>query len=364
MQMNQIGGYEIIDLVGEGGQGAVYRAQDPSSGQTVAIKILSHSSSDGEFLDRFQREASIMATIRHPNVVEVYDHGEEDGKHYIVTEFVSDNLEETLKRRKTLPLARAASVATQIASALEVSHNAGITHRDIKPANVLINDSGDVKLTDFGIATAESLDSMTSENTTVGTPLYMSPEQIQGSPNIDGRSDLYSLGCLLYETVVGSAPFQGNSTYEIFDGHIKGTHEALTEHSEEAPELLDSIIALLLKKERDERYQSASDLIKDLMELKELIATGPSDVSRTRVMPKVLGTQKISTQNTPYSQGPPKWLIPLGGIIGLIVILIIGGVFFLSGSGNSNVGAAVGISNELSGDSDSNRTSENLPPSA
>ena len=364
MQMNQIGGYEIIDLVGEGGQGAVYRAQDPSSGQTVAIKILSHSSSDGEFLDRFQREASIMATIRHPNVVEVYDHGEEDGKHYIVTEFVSDNLEETLKRRKTLPLARAASVATQIASALEVSHNAGITHRDIKPANVLINDSGDVKLTDFGIATAESLDSMTSENTTVGTPLYMSPEQIQGSPNIDGRSDLYSLGCLLYETVVGSAPFEGNSTYEIFDGHIKGTHEALTEHSEEAPELLDSIIALLLKKERDERYQSASDLIKDLMELKELIATGPSDVSRTRVMPKVLGTQKISTQNTPYSQGLPKWLIPLGGIIGLIVILIIGGVFFLSGSGNSNVGAAVGISNELSGDSDSNRTSENLPPSA
>ena len=364
MQMNQIGGYEIIDLVGEGGQGAVYRAQDPSSGQTVAIKILSHSSSDGEFLDRFQRETSIMATIRHPNVVEVYDHGEEDGKHYIVTEFVSDNLEETLKRRKTLPLARAASVATQIASALEVSHNAGITHRDIKPANVLINDSGDVKLTDFGIATAESLDSMTSENTTVGTPLYMSPEQIQGSPNIDGRSDLYSLGCLLYETVIGSAPFEGNSTYEIFDGHIKGTHKALAEHSEEAPELLDSIIALLLKKERDERYQSASDLIKDLMELKELIATGPSDVSRTRVMPKVLGTQKISTQNTPYSQGLPKWLIPLGGIIGLIVILITGGVFFLSGSGNSNVGAAVGISNELSGDSDSNRTSENLPPSA
>ena len=364
MQMNQIGGYEIIDLVGEGGQGAVYRAQDPSSGQTVAIKILSHSSSDGEFLDRFQREASIMATIRHPNVVEVYDHGEEDGNHYIVTEFVSDNLEETLKRRKTLPLARAASVATQIASALEVSHNAGITHRDIKPANVLINDSGDVKLTDFGIATAESLDSMTSENTTVGTPLYMSPEQIQGSPNIDGRSDLYSLGCLLYETVVGAAPFQGNSTYEIFDGHIKGIHQALTEHSEEAPELLDSIIALLLKKERDERYQSASDLIKDLVELKELIATGPSDVSRTRVMPKVLGTQKISTQNTSYSQGLPKWLIPLGGIIGLIVILIIGGVFFLSGSGNSNVGAAVGISNELSGDSDSNRTSENLPPSA
>ena len=88
-----------------------------------------------------------------------------------------------------------------------------------------------MKLTDFGIATAESLDSMTSENTTVGTPLYMSPEQIQGSPNIDGRSDLYSLGCLLYETVVGSAPFEGNSTYEIFDGHIKGTHEALTEHS-------------------------------------------------------------------------------------------------------------------------------------
>jgi len=107
MQIDQIGGYEIIDLVGEGGQGSVYRAQDPSTGQTVAIKILSHSASDGEFLDRFQREASIMATIKHPNVVQVYDHGEEEGRHYIVTEFVSDNLEEPLKRRTTLPLSRA-----------------------------------------------------------------------------------------------------------------------------------------------------------------------------------------------------------------------------------------------------------------
>ena len=212
MNLKEIGGYQVIELVVEGGQGAVYRAQDPSSGQIVAIKVLARSASDGEFLDRFQREASIMATLRHPNVVEVYDHGEEGGQHYIVTEFVTENLERILERGGTLPLQRAITVVQQIASALQVSHNAGITHRDIKPANVLLNDSGEVKLTDFGIASAETLDSMTSENTTVGTPLYMSPEQIQGSDAIAGRSDLYSLGCLLYEVLTGSTPFQGKTS--------------------------------------------------------------------------------------------------------------------------------------------------------
>ena len=187
MNLKEIGGYQVIEMVGEGGQGAVYRAQDPSSGQIVAIKVLARSASDGEFLDRFQREASIMARLHHPNVVEVYDHGEEGGQHYIVPEFVTETLERILERGGTLPLQRAITVVQQIASALQVSHNAGITHRDIKPANVLFNDAGEVKLTDFGIASAETLDSMTSENTTVGTPLYMSPEQKQGSDAIDGR---------------------------------------------------------------------------------------------------------------------------------------------------------------------------------
>ncbi len=349
MQINQIGGYEIIELVGEGGQGSVYRAQDPSTGQTVAIKILSHSASDGEFLDRFQREASIMATIKHPNVVQIYDHGEEEGRHYIVTEFVSDNLEKTLKRRTTLPLSRAVVVAQQIASALEVSHNAGITHRDIKPANVLINDAGEVKLTDFGIASAESLDSMTSENTTVGTPLYMSPEQIQGSQSIDGRSDLYSLGCLFYETLTGFTPFQGASTYEIFDGHIKEPSKPISEYLNDFPELLDTILERSLTKEREDRYQTAGDLIKDLGELTNILARGPSEVSRTRVMPKILGTQRISTGNTPKAQVIPKWIIPVGSVLVIVIILAVGG-FLLSVNGNSgNIGAAVGIaSSDLS----------------
>ena len=343
MQIDQIGGYEIIDLVGEGGQGSVYRAQDPSTGQTVAIKILSHSASDGEFLDRFQREASIMATIKHPNVVQVYDHGEEEGRHYIVTEFVSDNLEETLKRRTTLPLSRAVAVAQQIASALEVSHNAGVTHRDIKPANVLINDAGEVKLTDFGIASAESLDSMTSENTTVGTPLYMSPEQIQGSQSIDGRSDLYSLGCLFYETLAGFTPFQGASTYEIFDGHIKETPKPISEYLNDYPELLDTILERSLTKDRDDRYQTAGDLIKDLEELTDILAKGPSEVSRTRVMPKILGTQRISTGNTPKAQLIPKWIIPVGGVLVIVTILAVGGFFFLVNGNSGNIGAAVGV---------------------
>ena len=179
MDLKEIGGYQVIEMVGEGGQGSVYRAQDASPGQIVAIKVLSRSASDGEFLDRFQREASIMATLRHPNVVEVYDHGEENGQHYIVTEFVTENLERILERGGTLPLQRAITVVQQIASALQVSHNAGITHRDIKPANVLLNDAGDVKLTDFGMAYMIKDKDKEKTNRFAGTIEYMAPEIIK-----------------------------------------------------------------------------------------------------------------------------------------------------------------------------------------
>ena len=351
MNLKEIGGYQVIEMVGEGGQGAVYRAQDPSSGQIVAIKVLARSASDGEFLDRFQREASIMATLRHPNVVEVYDHGEEGGQHYIVTEFVTENLERILERGGTLPLQRAITVVQQIASALQVSHNAGITHRDIKPANVLLNDSGEVKLTDFGIASAETLDSMTSENTTVGTPLYMSPEQIQGSDAIDGRSDLYSLGCLLYEVLTGSTPFQGKSTFEIFNGHINEAHDPIANHMDEFPEQLEELLIKSLTKDRDQRYQSADEMINDLQEIATILAEGPQDVARTRVMPKVLATQVLDKPNTTGSSttgggGMPKWLMPAGAIVALLVI--IGGAgFFFMGQGSGAVGLATGIAADI-----------------
>ncbi|MCS5650500.1 MAG: Ig-like domain-containing protein, partial [Dehalococcoidia bacterium] len=354
MDLKEIGGYQVIEMVGEGGQGSVYRAQDASTGQIVAIKVLSRSASDGEFLDRFQREASIMATLRHPNVVEVYDHGEENGQHYIVTEFVTENLERILERGGTLPLQRAITVVQQIASALQISHNAGITHRDIKPANVLLNDAGDVKLTDFGIASAEQLDSMTSENTTVGTPLYMSPEQIQGSDAIDGRSDLYSLGCLLYEVLTGATPFPGKSTFEIFNGHINDAHVPIANHMDEFPEQLEDLLTKSLTKDRDQRYQTADEMINDLEEINTILAEGPQDVARTRVMPKVLATQVIDKPNTTGSSttgggGMPKWLMPAGAIVALLVI-IGGGAFFFMGQDSGAVGLATGIAADISGE--------------
>ena len=217
MQLNEIGGYQILDLIGEGGQGAVYRAQDPASGQIVAVKVLSASISDGEFLERFQREASILATIQHPNIIQVFDHGEENGQHYIVTEFVTENLERILERGGKLPIQRAVAVTKQVAAALAVSHSSGITHRDIKPANVLITDSGDVKLIDFGIASAEVLSKVTNANATVGTPLYMSPEQIQGE-GVDSRTDIYSLGCVLYQMLTAEPPFNGKSDFDNLNG--------------------------------------------------------------------------------------------------------------------------------------------------
>ena len=226
MQLRRIGRYQLLEIVGRGGQGTVYRGHDPSTGQIVAVKILSENHSDGDFLERFQREASILASVDHPNVIKVFDHGEEDGRHYIVTEYVPENLARIIEQGDPLPLRRALIIASQIASALAVTHDNGITHRDVKPANVLITDTGDVKLTDFGIATADVMNTVTTPDATVGTPLYMSPEQIQ-SRDIDGRSDIYSLGCLLYQILTGVPPFHGENAYDIFNAHMNSSYEHL-----------------------------------------------------------------------------------------------------------------------------------------
>jgi serine/threonine protein kinase len=347
MQLNEIGGYQLLDLIGEGGQGAVYRAHDPASGQIVAVKILSSSISDGEFLARFQREASILATIQHPNVVKVFDHGEENGRHYIVTEFVTENLERILDRGGKLPIQRAISVTKQVAEALAVSHSAGITHRDIKPANILINDQGDIKLIDFGIATAESLTNVTSTNATVGTPLYMSPEQIQGD-NVDQRSDIYSLGCVFYQMITGTPPFNGKSTFDIFNGHInKMTEPVALIINESIPELEETIMKSM-SKDREQRFQNADEFIFSLDIVFKILEDGPSTVARTRVMPKGLGTQIISKPLTSKKSSnfttPKSWKIPVVILSVISVIAIVGGSFFIINRGNDGViGAATGV---------------------
>jgi serine/threonine protein kinase len=339
MQLNQIGGYQLLEVIGQGGQGTVYRAHDPSSGHIVAVKVLSSTQSDGEFLERFHREASILATVNHPNIVTVFDQGEEDGRHYIVTEFVPENLGRILERGGKLPIQRVLTIALELSAALGVSHSHGVTHRDIKPANVLINEDGGIKLTDFGIAAADVMSTMTSTGSTIGTPLYMSPEQIQVA-DIDSRSDLYSLGCLLYEMVTGSVPFSGKSTFEIFNGHVNETPEPIRSRVQECPEQLEAIIFKTLAKDPDDRYQNAEDLISELAEISNTVSDAPAMTVRTRVMPKELSTRLISRKN---KTSVPKWTLPAGGLVALVAILVVASFFILSrGDETSVVGLATG----------------------
>ncbi|MQF82344.1 MAG: PGF-pre-PGF domain-containing protein, partial [SAR202 cluster bacterium] len=340
MQLNEIGGYQLLEVIGQGGQGTVYRAHDPSSGQIVAVKVLASNQGDGEFLERFHREASILATVNHPNIVTVFDQGEEDGRHYIATEFVPENLGRILERGGKLPIQRVLAIALELSAALGISHSHGITHRDIKPANVLINEDGGIKLTDFGIAAAEVMSTMTSTGSTIGTPLYMSPEQIQVA-DIDPRSDLYSLGCLMYELVTGSVPFSGKSTFEIFNGHVNDTPKPIRDSVEECPEELEAIILKTLEKDPDDRYQNAEDLIAALTEVSNLVSDAPAMTVRTRVMPKELSTRLISRKSKTTL---PKWAVPAGGVASLLLVIVVASIFiFTRGEGAPTVGLATGV---------------------
>ena len=213
MDNKQIGKYQLLEEIASGAQGTVFRAYDSNEGQIVALKVIHYTPNMGDdFLERFHRESSIAASIDHPNVVDIYDQGEADGEHYIAVEFVPENLSRIIESGGPMNPKRAVEVAIQIASGLTAAHDAGILHRDIKPANILIQADGAPKITDFGIASADVLPSMTGTLESLGTPNYMSPEQISAQ-NVDHRSDIYSLGCLIYEMLTGQPPFTCRYTF-------------------------------------------------------------------------------------------------------------------------------------------------------
>ena len=336
MQLRKIGRYQLLEIVGRGGQGTVYRGHDPSTGQIVAVKILAEGHSDGDFLERFQREASILASIEHPHVIKVFDHGEEEDRHYIVTEYVPENLARIIEQGDPLPIRRALTVAAQIASALAVTHENGVTHRDVKPANVLISDSGDVKLTDFGIATADVMTTVTTPDTTVGTPLYMSPEQIQ-SRDIDGRSDIYSLGCLLYQILTGRPPFQGESAYDIFNAHINGEYEPLSSVIESCPEELDNLLSKALEKNLNDRFQSADEFMDAIDEAADQLPDTGDQTLATRVMPRTI--RSLSRRNSIWKRRT-TWMT---GAAAVAILAIIGFAATTMLGDGSAVGLATGV---------------------
>jgi serine/threonine-protein kinase len=266
-----IGRYEILDLVGRGGMGVLYRARDAVLERDVALKMmLLDFTMDQTARDRFQREARAVARLQHRNVVTIHELGEVDNTPYIVMEFLSGrDLDALLKTDAKLTLAQKLDVVIQLCDGLGYAHEQGIVHRDVKPGNVRVLEDGTVKILDFGIAKfAQS--SVTMSGTIMGTPSYMSPEQIMGKP-VDGRADLFSVGVLLYELLAGHKPFTGESpttvVYQIMHVEPAPVNAAVPE----LPESLQEIVARALQKDPDQRYGRASEMSSDLQMVKMML---------------------------------------------------------------------------------------------
>jgi serine/threonine-protein kinase len=263
--------YFLWGLLGTGGMGEVFLAHDRILGRDLALKVLKeHYAKDERFVRRFRKEAQSAAALNHPNVVQIYDQGcAEDGRYYIAMEQLpGGSLEDLILRRGPLGVAQAARLASQVAEALHAAHGRGIVHRDIKPQNVLLDEAGDAKVTDFGIALAASRTSTSGTNLLFGTPSYMSPEQAMGE-RVGPESDLYSLGVVLYEMLTGTVPFTAEGALATAMKHLTELPLPPRERNASVPEAMDALVMGLLSKAPKDRYPSAAQLIEDLHRARE-----------------------------------------------------------------------------------------------
>jgi eukaryotic-like serine/threonine-protein kinase len=308
------GRYTVVRKLGAGGMANVYLAEDQELGRRVAIKILNERhANDDQFVERFRREAKNAAALSHPNIVSIYDRGEAEGTYYIAMEYLDGrSLKELIVARGPAPFTVAVEYARQILSALRFAHRHGIVHRDIKPHNVLVDAEGRVKVTDFGIARAGT-SQMTEAGSIVGTAQYLSPEQARGT-NVDQRSDVYSLGIVLYELLTGTVPFNGDTPVEIAMKHLSTLPEAPSVKRPDIPRDLDLIVMRSLAKDPDDRYQSAEEMDADLERFLRGAAVSPvTEEAATQILRLPAGDQPYAataaTMIAPPSRrtaiGPP-----------------------------------------------------------
>ncbi|HEY7400752.1 MAG TPA: Stk1 family PASTA domain-containing Ser/Thr kinase [Actinomycetota bacterium] len=325
------GRYRLEASIGSGGMAEVFRAFDTTLDRPVAVKILAPQyATDPGFVDRFRREAQAAARLNHPNVVSVYDSGSDDGTHFIVMEYIEGRtLADFLARGGRLDPTKAVEIAMHIADALDAAHAQGVIHRDIKSGNVMVTRTGVVKVMDFGIARiAEGADNVTQTAAVLGTASYLSPEQAQGRP-VDVRSDIYSLGVVLYEMLTGRPPFTGDTAMAVAYRHVNETPPHPSSKNMDVSPALDAVVMRALAKNPANRYATAREFHDDL----ERVTRGET-VRATPLMP-VGGdaTQVIRREQTSVMDSLPpdddRRNIWVGILIGLLIVAVLGGGLFL-----------------------------------
>ena len=262
--------YEIIEELGKGGMGRVYRVEDTKLKQEVALKLIKPEiAKDKKTIERFRNELKLAREIAHRNVCRMYDLNEEKGAHYITMEYVrGEDLRGLIRRIGQLPIGKSLSVAKQICEGLAEAHRLGVVHRDLKSNNIMIDKEGNVRIMDFGIARSLEAKGITGAGVMIGTPEYMSPEQVEGK-EVDQRSDIYSLGVILYEMVTGRVPFEGDTPFTIGVKHKSEIPKDPKELNTQIPEDLNRVILICLEKDKEERYQSAGELRSELENMRK-----------------------------------------------------------------------------------------------
>ena len=327
--------YELEELVGTGGMASVYRARDRLLERNVAIKILhEHYSRDDDYVERFRREARAAAKLSHPNIVTVIDRGEADGRQFIVFEYVDgQNLKQLIANRGRLPVRDALELGTEIGRALTFAHAQGLVHRDVKPQNVLLG-GGDVKVTDFGIA--RSLDvniGLTQTGTVLGTWEYVSPEQATGR-GVDERTDVYSLGVVIYELLAGEPPYSGDSFVAVAMRHVNDPVPSVSAARPDVPLRVDAALQRAMAKDPDDRFQSMGGLVAELGAC--LGALGDLDDDRTVISAAAVPPPRARPQRS------RRRLAPFVVVLVLVAAVGVGaGIYYAlrdSGSGGGGSG--------------------------
>lgn len=330
-----VGPFEVGERIGVGGMGIVYRAIYTKNGARVALKILSPDVSDSESLQRrFEREISILKKLQHPNIVRYYGGGKLGIQRFYAMELVEGgSVEDYLKKKKRLPWEEALEMAIQVAKALEHAHDAGVIHRDLKPANLLMTAGNVIKLTDFGIARDTTATAITAAGKTVGTYAYMAPEQIRGKPPVDKKTDLYALGCVLFEMLSGETPFTCENQGEMLMHHLQEDPPKITSLVPDCPIFLEELIFRLLEKNPEDRVYDALALQGELEDVRtkvteqrsvaaQTMATGVTAgrVQSAEELKSILGKKKKKKKrdNSPFYERVwflASCLVLLGGLI-------------------------------------------------